>query len=856
MTPSAAQEGSSSLVYGNDDRLDPYEVGDTSIADAVRGFDVALMTSDAFDTSNPEAVTFLGDPLGTYVCSDERFANQITAASCSGTLIGPDLILTAGHCIDRRTCASTHFVFGYEHGAAGQQSVTTADIFGCSEIVAHASTDTLDYAVIRTDRVVEGRTPAAVRAASTAIPTSMDLVLAGHPSGLPVKIAADARVLDNRASTRDYFEATVDAFSGNSGSGVFDASSLELVGILVRGNTDYVFDARSDCYRVNVCPQGGCPGGEDCTYAFRALNAACAAGAGPSIPGCTCGNGVCDGEESTTNCPPDCGSSCGDGVCNGNEHPGSCTADCGRPPASCAEVTVIEATDQILTGSTARARDTIQPSCIDSTGGREVVYELTLTSPDRLRATSRGFDTVLYIGEWCGAGDVACNDDHDPVPANGSYLDVDLDPGTYYLVVDGYSASSFGTFELRLDFGSSSLGLGQSCSSDKECESGHCADRVCCDTSCGNGVDDCQACSVAAGADRNGSCQPLAAGTVCRPRAGGCDVAERCDGITSACPLDELASSDTICRPATGACDLPERCTGSSPVCPADALAPPHTPCRVSNCAHGIESREAHCTGVDSTCPASENASCGDYQCGKDACLSSCRADTDCAAGRYCDGGLCAPLDSNGTPCLTSTSCASGQCVDGFCCDSGCDDSCTACDVAGREGICVGVTGVPRGARRACPSGSMCRAGSCVDWPGAGGQGGLAGSAGAAGYGVGPLSAAGVAGVDESAGSWSRAGRNPGTAGRGSGSGGWTGAGTGGGGRAAGGGTETEATGGNPSGATDSASVNDRIEGRGCSCRAVGSQPNVPHPRTMLFAALAVGLVVAGRRRQRDWWVR
>ena len=42
----------------------------------------------------------------------------------------------------------------------------------------------------------------------------------------------------------------------------------------------------------------------------------------------SCGDGSCDLDESSKNCPGDCGSSCGDGYCNGDENYENCGEDC------------------------------------------------------------------------------------------------------------------------------------------------------------------------------------------------------------------------------------------------------------------------------------------------------------------------------------------------------------------------------------------------------------------------------------------------------------------------------------------------------------------------------------------------
>ncbi len=59
--------------------------------------------------------------------------------------------------------------------------------------------------------------------------------------------------------------------------------------------------------------------------------------------------------------------------------------------------------------------------------------------------------------------------------------------------------------------------------------------------------------------------------------------------------------------------------------------------------------------------------------------------------------------------------CATGFCVDGVCCDTLCAGQCQACDIAGAEGKCLGVTGAPHGARPACSDGGadVCKALTC-----------------------------------------------------------------------------------------------------------------------------------------------
>ena len=79
---------------------------------------------------------------------------------------------------------------------------------------------------------------------------------------------------------------------------------------------------------------------------------------------------------------------------------------------------------------------------------------------------------------------------------------------------------------------------GTPCASGLQCISGFCIDSVCCNSTCGSGVVDCLACSIAAGAPVDGTCATAVVGTVCRAASGACDVAESCDGTSTTCPDD------------------------------------------------------------------------------------------------------------------------------------------------------------------------------------------------------------------------------------------------------------------------------------------------------------------------------
>jgi V8-like Glu-specific endopeptidase len=269
-TTAVARMATPKVIYGADDRLEVQEVSDIW-QDVARSTAAMVVKSDAVSGQNGD-ITLEGKSLQkTGVCADERFAAQPTLGMCSAFLVAPDILVTAGHCVaDTKDCQNYLWVFDYNDQAlmtskAGMVSVnfSSENVYSCSEVITSrvAGGSGVDYAVVRLDREVVGRTPLKIRE-SGKIEKDQSVVVIGHPTGLPTKVAGGARVRDNKEMA--YFSANLDTFGGNSGSAVFNADTLEVEGILVRGEEDYRMDYSSKCRRVYTCKDHECRG-EDVT---------------------------------------------------------------------------------------------------------------------------------------------------------------------------------------------------------------------------------------------------------------------------------------------------------------------------------------------------------------------------------------------------------------------------------------------------------------------------------------------------------------------------------------------------------------------------------------------------------------
>ncbi len=243
------------VIYGEDNRVDTFETNSplyrklaessAAMIDArnivLRG-NTAELYGEALSQWTPSG-------MSSPVCKKERFSHQPLASVCSGFLVADNIIATAGHCMTSfNDCMNYKWVFNYKVSDRNQTavSVDVKDVYSCTRIIKQGLANNVDFALIQLDRPLTGK---ALKIAKAEPRVGTPLVMIGHPSGLPQKISDKAKVLAIRPNG---FTTDLDAFQGNSGSAVFNASNGELLGILVNGNEDYRHNSSLNCTEVNV----------------------------------------------------------------------------------------------------------------------------------------------------------------------------------------------------------------------------------------------------------------------------------------------------------------------------------------------------------------------------------------------------------------------------------------------------------------------------------------------------------------------------------------------------------------------------------------------------------------------------
>jgi hypothetical protein len=254
------------VIYGVDNRKDVFQVENEKIRTDADSVVIICRETEMVDNGNG-TTTLQTQNFGTSrnLCATEPFRDQPTTGLCSGFLVAPDIIATAGHCVDASNVTTRRFVFGYRmrktNGAPTARTViNNTEIYrGVNIIGRQLISNGADWALVRIDRPVTNHRVVRIRRGGQ-IENDEDLHVIGHPVGLPTKVAGGAEVRDNIPPA--FFVANLDTYGGNSGSPVFNSETHKVEGILVRGETD--FTTIGACTVSMRCPNTGCRG-EDCT---------------------------------------------------------------------------------------------------------------------------------------------------------------------------------------------------------------------------------------------------------------------------------------------------------------------------------------------------------------------------------------------------------------------------------------------------------------------------------------------------------------------------------------------------------------------------------------------------------------
>ena len=251
----------SQIIHGRDHRQEPQQVPiywqdkSRSVAAQIHSHFLSLQ-GDVYQINTAH------NWESSQYCQDEKFYGQPLAARCSGFLIAPTLILTAGHCLP--SCPHFLWVFDYRMDSS-PLSIPKENVYSCnhSEIIPPSTESEEGFGLVHLDRPVSShRKPLALRKKGR-IKNHERVILVGYPLGLPLKIDSGENHRGNSLrhnSHPSYFMANLDSFAGNSGSPVLNARTGLVEGLAIGGEEDFLYNFEENCYQSKYCSSGTCQG--------------------------------------------------------------------------------------------------------------------------------------------------------------------------------------------------------------------------------------------------------------------------------------------------------------------------------------------------------------------------------------------------------------------------------------------------------------------------------------------------------------------------------------------------------------------------------------------------------------------
>lgn len=252
------------VIYGEDNRQDLFELTDeaaiknakSTMSFTLRGLINPLPHGDFKIIRN-----VLGEALS--LCPELKFYHQPSIAVCSSTLVSARHILTAGHCMpDQKRCDEIYLLANFHNESTDlfPEIIPKEEVYRCKKLLVRKQDSSQDFALIELDRDVSDIIPAKIEIEQ--IPKRGSRVrMTGYPDGLPSKTVTGSTV---RSANPKVFTSNVDAFKGNSGSGIFSEDTGKLIGLLFKGDRDYFFNTKRNCRELNVQSEYG-GRGEDAT---------------------------------------------------------------------------------------------------------------------------------------------------------------------------------------------------------------------------------------------------------------------------------------------------------------------------------------------------------------------------------------------------------------------------------------------------------------------------------------------------------------------------------------------------------------------------------------------------------------
>ncbi len=242
----------SAAIVGEDNRI---------AFEELQKFNPAILAEATATQLSAKYLTKIDDQTMSYPtgkiqnqCPGEKFSNYRTLGGCSGFLIAPNILVTAGHCKDYSVpdCSDDAWLFHHYYSPTESKAkLKNEDIFYCSKVLAYEHNQDADFAVLMLDRPVPN---AKVLKIDTRDQSELHdpVAILGYPLGLPFTYTPGGRILSKNKS---YLQTDSDAFKNNSGSALVNMRTGHVEGILTNSKRGLGLNELDGCAESIHYPQ-------------------------------------------------------------------------------------------------------------------------------------------------------------------------------------------------------------------------------------------------------------------------------------------------------------------------------------------------------------------------------------------------------------------------------------------------------------------------------------------------------------------------------------------------------------------------------------------------------------------------
>jgi hypothetical protein len=230
-------------IYEEDNRKDLYEIADPQVKKVAAAMAYQIekveLTGWTFERNWKLVMETM---VQRGVCAEERFSGQLSLRNnCTAILVSPKHLLSAGNCINEHFCTNDlyYWMFDNDLKTDGPQIETNSrkNFYRCKKVVKRAfdRNSGVSYILFELEKEVKNIEPVKFRR-SGRMGVNEEVIVLGHPQGLPLKIADHAQALDQNET---HFILNSDISGSTRGAAIINAKNYELEGIMVYGTANY-----------------------------------------------------------------------------------------------------------------------------------------------------------------------------------------------------------------------------------------------------------------------------------------------------------------------------------------------------------------------------------------------------------------------------------------------------------------------------------------------------------------------------------------------------------------------------------------------------------------------------------------